>query len=107
MRFQVILHEGVVDGELHATLADGLRRIYAGLFSVAETEIDVGIDEIPSGLFFTAAKPSSSSIVAGTVPLGTSKDDRTRLLSEICDMWCDVTGCTPGEIVATAADAAA
>ena len=107
MRLQVILHEGVVDEGSRPRLAHELRRIYAGIFGAAEDQVAVEITEIPNGKFFTAAKPSRSSLVGAGVPDGTSRADRTRLMSEISAMWCDVTGCTPNEIVVSASDAPA
>ena len=106
MAFQMILHEGVVGPELHPKLAAGIRRIYAGIFAATPEEVAVDVNEIPAGRFFTAAKPSRSSIVAGSVPAGTSREDRTRFLSEVTEFWCRVTGCTSHEIVVSASDAA-
>lgn len=104
MKFQVILHEGVVDKKVQSRVTRQLRRIYADLFDVAEDQVAVDITEIPRGRFFTAAKPSNSSLVGVGVPAGTSNADRTHLMSEITAMWCQVTGCTPDEIVVSASD---
>ena len=102
--FQLILHEGVVDAGLRPRLAQGIRRIYSSVFGTTEDDVIVEITEIPRGRFFTAAKPSRSSLVGGTAPAGTSRADRTRLMSEISAMYCDVTGCTPNEIVVSVSD---
>lgn len=107
MGFQMILHEGVLDEALRPQLVDGLRRIYGGIFHVAENQVTVDITEIPKGRFFTAAKPSRSSLVGVGVPAGTSRADRTRLMSEVTSMWCGVTGCSPNDIVVSASDAPA
>lgn len=107
MGFQIILHEGVIEGGLRPRLASEIRRIYTSIFGGAEGDIAIDITEIPKGKFFTAAKPSRSSLVGGGVPAGTSPDDRTRLLSEISTMWCEVTGCSSNEIVVSASDAPA
>lgn len=105
MKFQMLLHEGVVGPELQPQLAQELRRIYATRFGAAEAEIEVEISEIPKGRFFTAGKPSRSSLVGGSVPAGTSSADRTRLMAEITSMWCERTGCTPDDIVVSISDA--
>ena len=106
MRFRAILHEGVVPETARPALADGIRRVYAALFEVPAEAVAVDFTELARGRFFTAGKPSTSSIVAGTVPSGTSTAQRHRLLSGITALWCETTGCTPHEIVVSAGDAA-
>ncbi len=105
MRFRVILPEGVVPAALRPELAAGIGRVYARLFGAPAAEIGVDWSELPRGRFFTAGRPSTSSIIAGTVPAGTSDESRHRLLAEITALWCETTGCTPHEVVVTAADA--
>lgn len=105
MGFQFLLHEGVIDKALHPKLSQEVRRIYAGQFGGDSEQIAVDITEIPKGRFFTAARPSRSSLIGGSVPAGTGKIERTRLMSEITAMWCAVTGCTPNEIVVSISDA--
>jgi phenylpyruvate tautomerase PptA (4-oxalocrotonate tautomerase family) len=103
----VILHEDVVPERLRPDLAAGLGGIYARLFGAPAAEIGVDFTVVPSGRFFTAGRPSRSSIIAGTVPAGTQDERRQRLLAEITALWCETTGCTPHEVVVTAADARA
>ena len=100
----MLVHEGVVAEAVCPRLAEGIRRIYARVFGAVEDEVTVAITEVPRGRFFTAAKPSRSSLIGGTVTAGTSQADRARLMSEITAMWCDVTGCTPNEIVVSVSD---
>jgi len=102
--FQLILHGGVVDERLRPRLVQEIRRIYASIFAAAEGQAVVEITEIPTGWFFTAAEPSRSSLVGGTVAAGTSRSDRTRLMAEISAMWCATTGCAPNEIVVSVSD---
>jgi len=103
MTFQVILHQGVVDGATRARLEHALRRIGAGAHGGSE-EVAVTISEVPTGRFFTAGKPSRSSLIATSVPAGTAGSERTALMSAITAMWCEVTGCTAEEVVVSAAD---
>jgi hypothetical protein len=103
----VILHEGVVPEALRPELAAGLGRIYTALFATPAGELGVDFTELPRGRFFTAAELSTSSIIAGTVPAGTTDERRHRLLAEITALWCETTGCTPHQVVVTAADARA
>ena len=104
MHYRVILHEGVVPEALHPQLESGIRRAYAEVFGGDGSGLAVGFEVLPRGHFFTAAKPSRSSIVAGPVPAGTSREDRTRLLAGITNLWCDVTGCDSDHIVVSASD---
>jgi hypothetical protein len=103
-QFQILLHDQVVDPALRPRLVQEIRRIYAALFSAAEGSVTVEIAEVPKGWFFTAAEPSTSSIIGGTVPAGTAGADRTRLMTEISAMWCATTGCTPNELVVSVLD---
>jgi phenylpyruvate tautomerase PptA (4-oxalocrotonate tautomerase family) len=105
MRFELLLHQGVVDPTLHAKLSEELRRIYTDNFGGTVDQISVNITEIPQGRFFTAAKPSRSSLIGGSVPAGTSKADRTNLMAAITAMWCAVTGCTANDVVVSISDA--
>ncbi len=102
----MILHEGVVPEAVRPELDGGIRRLYAALFEVPAEAVAVDFTELARGCFFTAGRPSTSSIVAGTVPAGTPTERRHRLLSEITALWCETTGCSPHEIVVSAGDAA-
>ena len=106
MKFQLLLHQGVVDPRLHSRLSQDLQRIYSSQFGGAG-EIAVEITEIPRGRFFTAAEPSRSSLIGGSIPAGTASADRTRLMSSITAMWCEVTGCVADEVVVSISDARA
>ena len=103
----MILHEGVVPEALQPELAAGLGRVYAGRFGVPAAEIGVDFTVLSRGRFFTAGEPSRSTIIACGVPAGTTDVQRHRLLAEITGLWCEITGCTPHEVVVTAADARA
>ena len=107
MRLRVIVPEGVIPETLQPELAAGLGRIHAELFALPAGEIGTDFTVMPRGRFFTAGKPSTSSIIATTVPAGTPNELRHRLLAEITALWCRSTGCTPHQVVVTAADARA
>lgn len=107
MKFQLILHEGVVDQTLIPRLAQEIRRVYGANFGGGEEQVTVDVTEIPAGRFFTAGKPSRTSLIGGSVPRGTSRADRTRVMSEITAIWCEVTGCTPNDVVVSVSDAPA
>ncbi len=107
MRFQIVLHEGVVPDGLRPDLAAGIRRTYCGVFGGAADAVDVDFTQIAAGHMFTAAELSRTSVVAGHVPPGTSREDRTRFLRGVTELWCEVTGCSANEIVVSASDATA
>ena len=52
------------------------------------------------GDMFTAGEPSTSSIVGAAIDRETTAAEREQLLTAICDLWTDVTGCTDHEILA-------
>jgi len=105
VRFRVIVHEGVIAEALQPELAAGLGRVYAEIFEVPAAEIRADFTLMPRGRFFTAGRPSRSSIIACSVPVGANDARRQRLLAEITALWCELTGCTPHDVVVTAADA--
>jgi phenylpyruvate tautomerase PptA (4-oxalocrotonate tautomerase family) len=105
MRFQLLLHEGVIEPGLQPRLAQEIRRIYASRFGGSAHDVSVDVTQVPRGRFFTAGKLSHSSLVGGSVPAGTSRAGRLGLMSEITSMWCELTACTPDEIVVSISDA--
>jgi hypothetical protein len=102
MTCTVMIHEGVVPDELHGPLVDGLRTIYAA--AVPTSDPAPRIITVQRGRWYTAGEQSHSSIVATTVPTGTDTQTRTKLLKQVCDFWCETTGCTPEAIVVTASN---
>lgn len=59
---------------------------------------------VPQNGGFTAAKPSTSSIVTMQANRPLEQADRVALLEEVCDLWMDQTGCSLDEIVAVISD---
>ena len=68
----------------------------------AKAEIDWIV--VSAGNGFTAAKPSTSSIVAFTAPDPVEQGQRVALLTQLCDRWMTATGCSLNEIVAAIND---
>ncbi len=54
---------------------------------------------IEPGRMFTAAAPSTSSVVACAMGGPTTLEQRETYMRAICGLWTDVTGCTDHEIV--------
>ena len=59
---------------------------------------------VDEGFGFTAGMPSTTTLVVRSVPEGFPDDQRTQLMTRVCDLWQDVTGCTTNEIVVTVID---
>ena len=55
---------------------------------------------VSAGNGFTAAQPSTSSIVSMTAEEPIPQEKRVSLLKELCDIWIDETGCSLDEVVA-------
>lgn len=59
---------------------------------------------VPAASGFTAAKPSTSSIVSFTAEHPVAQEERVSLLKDLCDLWTGETGCSVNEIVAVIND---
>jgi hypothetical protein len=105
MTFQVLLHDGVVDPALWPRLQRELRHLGAAMSGADAADVVVDVSEIPAGRFFSGGAPSRSSLIGTAVPTGTSQADRTRFMSAITTLWCEVTGCSAAEVVVSAGDA--
>ena len=71
-----------------------------------DTDTQVMWIEVAKGNGFTEGKPSTSSLVSVQSPQALRQDDRIALMSEICDLWMEQTGCSINEIVAAVSDPA-
>ena len=65
---------------------------------------DINWITVPAGGGFTAAKPSTSSIVTFDAAEPVDQDVRVTLLEEICDLWMSETGCEMDEVIAVIND---
>jgi hypothetical protein len=98
-----MVQEGRISNHIRMKLAAGLQEIGREMFGESE-EVEINWITIKAGYGFTAAKPSTSSLVARAVPFGLPEEQRKAFLSRVCDMWAETTGCTIDEIVVTATD---
>ena len=96
-----MVQEGQIPEPQVQLLEAGLGDIGARYF---EQPVTTSWTTIAKGNGWTAGAPSSTSIVVMYVPPGLDQETRTSLLSSICDLWSDTTGCSINEIVATARD---
>ena len=62
---------------------------------------------VPAGSFFTAAEPSTASVISVTANQPLEQSRREALLKELSQLWADQTGCTLDELVTAISNPAA
>lgn len=72
-----------------------------------EDSVAVSWLPVPAGNGYTAAQPSTSSVVSLTANQPLAQERREGLLRELVALWTKETGCSIDEIVAVIADPAA
>ena len=102
--YACMIQEGQVADRARARLAEGLKRLAAETFGQAPDEVEIHWVPIRQGFGFTAGKPSTSSLIARSVPSDFGDADRSAFMSKVCDLWQEVTGCHPDEVVVTTLD---
>ena len=96
-----MVQEGQIADRNEAELREALKDFADRAFGVA---VSIRWVAIPAGSGFTAAQPSTSSVVGMTAPQPLDQSHRVALLKELCDIWMDGTGCSLDEIVASISD---
>lgn len=98
-----IVQAGQISAETQSALRANLDRFAQEKFGSAA---EIGWVEIPSGSGYTAAKPSTSSIVSLAANEPLEQSARIDMLKELCDLWSAETGCSLDEIVGVINDPA-
>ncbi|MGF1599085.1 MAG: 4-oxalocrotonate tautomerase family protein [Acidimicrobiales bacterium] len=102
-RYKCLVNGGIDD--------DARARVEAGLAGVAHEHL--GIDPasvsiefivVPEGRWYTAGRPSTASMVLGTVPVGTDQETRVAVLGAMARAFSDATGADVDEVMVVAAD---
>ncbi len=96
------LVNGAIDHDARRAVTDGLGRLNAERFGVAEVAVE--FIEIPAGRWFTAGQPSAASMVLGSVPAGTPQDVRVELMDAIARLFSAATGTAYHDVMVVAAD---
>ena len=104
-RYQVTLHEPL-SAEAQEAPIEALVAIDADEFGTAPGEVLVECNVIGEGMWFTAAEPTSSTIVTGTVPVGTSPERRSALVERLGRTVAATTGQDFHDIMVVASDSA-
>ena len=103
-QYACMVQEGQVADRSRARLDDGLARLAAETFGEVPGEVEIRWVTIREGFGFTAGKPSTSSLIARSVPAGFTDEQRSVFMLRVCDLWREVTGCHPDEVVVTTLD---
>lgn len=101
IRCMCLVQEGQAPDNKREVLVEKLNSFTQASFN---EDADVYWHAIPQGSGYTAAKPSTSSIVSVTAPKPLSQAERIPLLNEICELWMNETGCSINEVVASMSD---
>ena len=86
--------------ELQARLAETATDVLGG----SSADVVVEFEVIPHGYGFRGGEISTTSLVRGQIPPGCAQEVRVDLMRKICDMWCEVAGCTVDELIVSARD---
>ena len=103
-QYACMVQEGQVADRMRARLVEGLQRLGAETFTEVAEEVEIRWITIPKGFGFTAGKPSTSSLIARSVPTGFGDAERTAFMTRVSRLWQEVTGCHPDEVVVTTLD---
>ena len=105
VRYDCTMQEGQIGEDARARLANGLRDVTERVLGAGADEVSVDFSDIPQGFGFRGGEPSTTSLVRGSIVGGLEQPVRVELMSAICDMWMEISGCTVDELVVTARDA--
>ena len=102
--FNCIVQERAVGQQTWPELESRLARIASDVLGRAAEDVAVEFTVIPHGHGFRGGEISTTSLVRGLIPPGCAQEMRVDLMRRICDMWCEVAGCTVEELVVSARD---
>jgi len=98
-----LVQKGQISGEVKAALHARLDEFTNAKFG---SHAEIKWTEIPKGSGYTAAQPSTSSIVSLVANRSLEQEVRIPLLLELCELWSRETGCSLDEIVGVINDPA-
>ena len=102
--YACMVQEDQTADRLRDRLAAGLRRLAAETFGDVPDAVEIQWITIPKGFGFTAGRPSTSSLIARSVPPGFGDAERARFMTRVTELWQDVTECDRDEVVVTTLD---
>ena len=98
------LVNGSISDHHRTKVSDGLAKLTAARFGTDPAGVSVEFTEIDDGRWFTAGEPSSTTMVLGSVPPGTSQDLRAEHMDEVARFMAHTTGYDLDHIMVVAAD---
>ena len=104
INFNCIVQERAVEQGLWPALRSRLVEIATDVLGGSPDRVAVEFEVIPHGYGFRGGEISTTSLVRGSIPPGCEQEVRVDLMRRICDMWCEVTGCTVDELIVSARD---
>ena len=102
--FNCRVQEGAIPEDLYPTLSSGLARISADVLGGSPDSVAVKYEVIAHGFGFRGGEVSTTSSVRGQLTEPLDQETRVELLQQLCDMWCEVTGCSVHEVIVSARD---
>ena len=103
--FNCVIQEGVIPEDLRPTLSSELSRISADVLGGSAGDCGGrSTTVIPHGFGFRGGEISTTSSVRGQLTAPLDQETRVVLLQQLCDMWCEVTGCSIHEVIVSARD---
>ena len=102
--FNCIVQEEVISTRLRPELKAALARISTSLLGGSPEEVEAEFTVIPRGFGFRGGEISTTSMVRGLIPPKCVQEVRVDLMQQICDMWCETTGCGTDELIVSARD---
>ncbi len=96
-----IVQAGQVSAETEAALRTNLNAFAQRAFG---EPVEISWRAIPEHSGFTAAKPSTSSIVSMTANKPITQSERANLLKQMCELWVSETNRSLDEVVGVISD---
>ncbi len=93
-----------VDPVARGAIVEGLTGIEAARFGTSGETLRVDFVEVEEGRWFTAAVASKATVLSGTVPDGTSQEERAAVMDEIGRMAALALGKDFDDIMVVASD---
>lgn len=102
--YECTVQAGDTTLELQAELARELICVATDVLGAPDGASSVDFVELAQGSGFTGGEPSSTSIVKVQLPADCAYSTRKVLMSELCALWYDKTGCSADELVVFTSD---
>jgi phenylpyruvate tautomerase PptA (4-oxalocrotonate tautomerase family) len=97
--YQCFVQEGSITEAIRAEVASEITRLHVEATGAPRSFVNVLFFDVPRGHMFTAAAPSPTSIIGGTIRAGRTLEVRQQLLRDLSEMWTRVTGQPEQELI--------